>query len=148
VTDNPMAHRIVGRNGSSLAERWETTGLQAYLGTTVPDFPNLFLMAGPNTGTGHTSLVIMIEAQIEYVLRCLRYLDDHAVKTVEVRKRTVDAFNAEVQKRMSSTVWTMGGCSSWYLDKTGRNSTLWPDFSWRFTKLTRRFDPAEYLTRA
>jgi cation diffusion facilitator CzcD-associated flavoprotein CzcO len=145
VTDNPMAERVRGRHGASLAETWESSGLRAYLGTTVPGFPNLFLMTGPNTGTGHTSLLVMIEAQINYVLDCLRYMEDAGAKTVDVRDRMTEKFDSDVQAKMTTTVWTMGGCASWYLDKTGRNTTLWPDFTWQFARMTRKFDPGAYV---
>jgi cation diffusion facilitator CzcD-associated flavoprotein CzcO len=144
VTDNPMAGRVIGRKGHSLAAQWEETGLRAFAGTTVSGFPNLFLMTGPNTGIGHTSLLLMIEAQVDYVLECLGYMDENDAAMIEVRERVVDEFDEAVQRKMTTTVWTMGGCASWYLDKRGRNTTLWPDYTWRFRKLTRRFDPAGY----
>lgn len=144
VTDNPVMERVRGRDGRSLAKAWLDNGLRAYLGTTVPGFPNLFLMTGPNTGIGHTSLLVMIEAQIRYVMSCLKLMSRHRISTVEVRESTVDAFSAELQERSKTTVWTAGGCQSWYLDAEGRNTTLWPDFTWRFVRRTRRFDPENY----
>ena len=144
VLDNPMKERIVGRGDRSLAEAWRTSGLRAYLGTTVPGFPNLFLMTGPNTGIGHTSLLVMIEAQVRYVIDCLRFMQERSIATVDVLPEAVESFNAELQARMARSVWTTGGCVSWYLDDEGRNSTLWPDFTFRFRQKTRRFDPAAY----
>ena len=144
VTNNPMMKRIRGRGGRSLAEVWSENGMRAYLGTTVADFPNLFMLTGPNTGQGHTSLLVMIEAQIRYVLSGLRLMRDRAVDEVEVRPDVVENFNLRLQAKMSRTVWTMGGCASWYLDDKGRNTTIWPDFTWRFRRLTARFDPGDY----
>ena len=144
VTDNPMMERIRGRDGRSLLERWRAHGAQAYLGTTVPDFPNFFLLAGPNTGIGHTSLVFMIEAQIAYVVDALRTMTARGAATVEVRHEPFVAYNAELQAKMRRTVWNTGGCASWYLDAEGRNTTLWPDFTWKFRQRTRRFDGEHY----
>src|SRR5205807_6327217 len=115
-----------------------------HLGTTVPGFPNLFLLLGPNTGLGHNSVVFMIEAQIAYVLDCLRTMNDLALATVEVSEPALEEFNRTVDQRMRGTVWSTGGCASWYIDATGRNSTLWPGASWRFRQATRRFDIAAY----
>lgn len=144
VTDNPVLERVYGNDGRSLSEVWAETGMRAYLGTTVPGFPNLFMMTGPNTGQGHTSLLVMIEAQINYVMDALRFMTRHRVATVEVREPVVSAFNEELQRKLARTVWNRGGCSSWYLDEQGRNTTLWPDFTWRFRQRTRRFDPQNY----
>jgi len=144
VTDNPMMERIRGGDGASLLEHWRAHGAQAYLGTTVPGYPNFFLLAGPNTGIGHTSLVVMIEAQIGYVIGALRAMKARSAATVEVRQQPFEAYNAELQSKMQRTVWNTGGCASWYLDAEGRNTTLWPDFTWRFRQRTRRFDAEHY----
>jgi cation diffusion facilitator CzcD-associated flavoprotein CzcO len=145
VTDNPMLERVRGREGQSLKEAWASGGMNAYLGTTVLGFPNLFLMTGPNTGIGHTSLLVMIEAQIGYVLRCLRYMDRRGAVAIEPRPYVVARYNAALARKMPGTVWTMGGCSSWYLDAEGRNTTLWPDFTWRYRRLLRKFEPTDYI---
>src|SRR4051794_1427380 len=144
VTDNPMMERVRGRDGQSLLEHWRENGAQAYLGTTVPGYPNAFLLAGPNTGIGHTSLVFMIEAQIAYVMGALRMMSARRAATVEVRQQPFDAYNDDVQAKMRHTVWNTGGCASWYLDDKGRNTTLWPDFTWKFRQRTRRFDDENY----
>jgi hypothetical protein len=99
---------------------------------------------GPNTGLGHTSVVYMIEAQIEHLLGALEHMQMHGIATLEPRPEAQDAFVNAVDRRMTGTVWTSGGCRSWYLDVTGRNSTLWPDFTWRFRRRVARFEPAEY----
>ena len=85
VTDNPASQHIRGRHGLTLAETWAEASARAYLGTTVPGFPNLLLMTGPNTGIGHTSLVVMIEAQMDYIVQCLRRLKKSKLTTFEVR---------------------------------------------------------------
>ncbi len=87
----------------------------------------------------------MIEAQIEHVLAALRYMWRRGACAIEPRAEAQSAFVAEVQRRMEGTVWVAGGCASWYLDRTGRNSTLWPDFSWRFRRRAARLRPEEYV---
>ncbi len=144
VTDHPVMHRLIGRNGRSIAEHSADGSLRAYYGTTVPDFPNLFLMTGPNTGLGHNSIVFMIESQLNYVVDCLRTMDERGLATVEVRTDAVATFDEEIQRRLQTSVWNTGGCASWYLDANSRNTTLWPGFTWEFRRRTRRFDPEAY----
>jgi cation diffusion facilitator CzcD-associated flavoprotein CzcO len=146
VTDPPLARRVRGRDGRTLAEVWAGSP-RAHLGTTVAGFPNLFILMGPNTGLGHSSVLYMIEAQIEHLLAALRHMRRHGLASVEPRPEAQAAFVAGVEKRMEGTVWVAGGCASWYLDSTGRNSTLWPDFTWRFRRRAARFDPREYDAR-
>jgi cation diffusion facilitator CzcD-associated flavoprotein CzcO len=141
VAKMPIAERVRGRDGQLL------DGMQAHLGTTVAGFPNLFIVPGPNTGLGHTSMVVMIESQIAYVLDCLRVMDANGAGAVDVRPDVQAAYNDEVQENMGGTVW-LSGCASWYLDASGRNRTLWPGFTYRFRQRTRRFDPAHYELRA
>jgi len=143
VTDIPVADRVTGRDGESLAGRWQA-GMRAHKGTTVAGFPNLFLLVGPNTGLGHSSQVFMIESQIAYVLDAVRHLGRHGHTVCEVTGAAEAAWDDRVQSAMDGTVWTSGGCASWYLDQHGRNTTLWPGATWRFRHHTRRFDPAAY----
>jgi hypothetical protein len=142
VTDVPVAERITGRAGVSLREHW-AGGMRAYKGTAVAGFPNLFLLVGPNTGLGHSSQVFMIESQIAYVLDAVRHLRRTGA-VLEVREDAEAAWDAGVQRAMGRTVWTTGGCASWYLDDRGRNTTLWPGATWRFRRLTARFDADVY----
>ncbi len=143
VTDFPFAECVVGRDGRKLSEHW-IDGLEAYRSTTVKGFPNLFIVPGPNTGLGHTSVLVMIEAQIGYVIDALRKMDRYGLETVEVRPEVQAAYNKEIQRRLEGTVWNSGGCVSWYLDKNGKNTTLWPRTTWRFTRQMRDFDLASY----
>jgi cation diffusion facilitator CzcD-associated flavoprotein CzcO len=143
VHDHPMFERVRGREGASLAEAWDGSP-QAYRGTTIAGFPNLFLLVGPNTGLGHNSIVFIIESQLRYVMGALRAMERRGAATLEVRPEVQDAYNAQLQQRSRGTVWTEGGCASWYLDRKGRNTTLWPGFSWSFRRATRRFDPESY----
>jgi cation diffusion facilitator CzcD-associated flavoprotein CzcO len=147
VADTPYARRLRGKDGRLLSEVWQG-GAEAYLGTTVAGFPNLFLLSGPNSNQGHTSMVYMIESQVHYVLDCLRQMEEGALGTVEIRPDVLTAFNEEIQARMPRTVWMSGGCSSWYQDAEGRVSFHWPDFSFRFRRRTSSFDLSSYLTTA
>ncbi|MBS1152628.1 MAG: hypothetical protein H6Q89_4326, partial [Myxococcaceae bacterium] len=142
-TDPLGAVELRGRGGRSLAEAWKD-GMEAYLGTTVAGFPNLFLLSGPNTGIGHTSLLVMIESQLAYVLDALRTIERRGLQTVEVKPEVQRRFVAELDARSRRTVWE-SGCMSWYLDRAGRNRTLWPDFTFKFRLKTRRFDSERYL---
>ena len=147
ATDPLLAPHVRGRGGRTLAEAWSGSP-RAHLGTSVAGFPNFFILLGPNTGLGHTSVVYMIEAQIEHVLSALRHMRSHGVGALEPKPEAQAAFVAGVDARMEGTVWTSGGCASWYLDATGRNSTLWPDFTWRFRRRAARMRPEEYVMRA
>ena len=115
------------------------------LGDGHAGFPNYFMLAGPNTGIGHTSLLVMIEAQVAHVVGALRALRARGERVIAVRPDVLERWNAEVQAKAASTVWNSGGCSSWYLDDAGRNTTLWPDYTYRFTRRTRTFDPGDYV---
>ena len=145
VTDNPMLHRVRGRGGGTLAEHWSVGGMRAYLGTTVDSFPNMFFLAGPNTGIGHTSLVFMVEAQLAYLAGALKEMRRRGAASVEVRKAVLDSYTEEIQSKAARTVWNTGGCASWYLDAEDRNTTIWPDYTFRFKRRTRRFDAESYV---
>lgn len=147
VTDVPIANRISGRDGRTLAQVWSGS-MQAYKGTTVAGYPNLFFLVGPNTGLGHTSIVFMIESQINYVLDALHTMRRHAASTVEVRAEAQAAYNAELDRMTEGTVWVSGGCQSYYIDRNGHNSTLWPTYTWPFRQRTREFDEAAYALGA
>jgi cation diffusion facilitator CzcD-associated flavoprotein CzcO len=146
VTDQPIAARVRGREGRLLADVWGPSP-QAYVGTTVAGFPNLFLLLGPNTVLGHTSVVYMIEAQLDYLVDAMRTMDARRVASVDVRPDVVERFNAQVQAKLKDTVWNAGGCRSWYLDAAGRNSSLWPMHTYRFKQATKRFDADSYVLR-
>ncbi|SRR6266496_279819 len=144
ATDPPIAHRIRGRDGVLLAEAWSAGGMQALRGSTVAGFPNLFLLVGPNTGLGHNSIVFMIECQLRYLVDALRTMDARALASIEPTAAAQRRWNADLRRRMRRTVWTTGGCASWYQDAQGRVPTLWPGSTLRFRRLTRRVDLAEY----
>ncbi|MFT3924925.1 MAG: NAD(P)/FAD-dependent oxidoreductase [Myxococcales bacterium] len=143
VTEMPFASTVYGRDGRSLNETWQGSP-QAHLGTTVKGFPNLFVVLGPNTGLGHTSVVLMIEAQLRLIIEAVQHMKQNHQELVEVRPEAQQKFVDAVDRDMKGTVWTSGGCQSWYLDQTGRNSTLWPSFTFSFMQQAR-FRPEEYV---
>jgi cation diffusion facilitator CzcD-associated flavoprotein CzcO len=135
--------KVVGRDGAVLNDVWARDGAAAHLGITVAGFPNLFLLLGPNTGLGHTSVVFMIESQVRYIIQALDLLDDTGAAALEVRADAQETSVKRVRAKLTHTVW-QSGCSSWYLDERGRNIAIWPHFSWRYWLATRRIDPAHY----
>ena len=144
TTDPPIAHHLRGRGGRLLADVWREGGMQALRGTTVHGFPNLFLLVGPNTGQGHTSMVQIIESQVAYVRDALTTMERRGVAALEPLAEAQTAWNDRLAARLRGTVWTTGGCSSWYQDGHGRVTTLWPGSTVRLRRATRRVDLAEY----
>jgi cation diffusion facilitator CzcD-associated flavoprotein CzcO len=134
---------VRGRGGARLAEVWRDHA-EAYLGTAISGFPNLFLLIGPNCGLGHSSMTLMMEAQFEYVLSALEGFRRHGWRAVDVKPAVQAEFNVGLQERLERTVWNLGGCVSWYRTRTGRNTTLWPGFSFEFRRRLRRFRADDY----
>ena len=146
VTDSPTFQTVFGKDGRSLADVFDEGGQQGYKGTAIANYPNMFFLVGPNTGLGHTSMVFMIESQINYVADALETIDRQGLRTIEVRKEEQDAYNRDLQAKLAKTVWSNGGCASWYLDKHGNNTTLWPGFTFEFRRMLNSFDLAAYDT--
>jgi hypothetical protein len=90
-------------------------------------------------------MVYMIESQVGYVMEALREIKRSGALEIDVRADVQATYNYELQRKLERTVWNSGGCRSWYLDKRGRNTALWPSFTFRFRGLTRSFDPADYV---
>jgi hypothetical protein len=118
--------------------------MAAYASTTVAGFPNLFVIPGPHTGIGHTSLVYMLEAQVEHLVHALVHLRRTGQAWIAPRAAAQAADHAAVQARMRGMVWVAGGCRSWYLDARGENHTLWPDFTFRFRRRVARWVADHY----
>ncbi|MEO5654247.1 MAG: NAD(P)/FAD-dependent oxidoreductase [Marmoricola sp.] len=148
TTEQPIATHIVGRGGRSLADTWGEHGQAAYKGTTIAGFPNMFQIVGPNTGLGHSSMVFIIESQIAYVISALQQMGQRELATVEPRPEAQRAWNDDIHRRMQRTVWSTGGCASWYMDAHGRNTTLWPRTTFKFRELLRTFDVDQYVVTA
>ena len=147
TTDLPVADHIHGADGRSLAEVWGGD-MFALRGTTVSGFPNLCFVIGPNTGLGHNSMVHIIESQLSYIIsyvKELRELERQGRPAVlDARSEAEQRWTDAVERRMERTVWSTGGCVSWYQNAVGRNSTLWPASTITFRRATRRVDSAEY----
>jgi cation diffusion facilitator CzcD-associated flavoprotein CzcO len=143
ATDPPIADRVVGRYRKTLAQTWQGSP-KAHLGVCVSGFPNLFFLLGPNTGLGHNSVLLMVEAQTAYVRQALAYRRRHGAATIEPRPDAQTRFLGEIDEGTKGSVWTAGGCASWYLDSTGRNSTLWPWSVRAYRRRLARFDPSEH----
>ena len=148
TTDQPIAHHIKGRDGRTLADVWAEHGMASYKGTTTAGFPNLFQIVGANTGLGHSSMVFIIESQIAYILSAIKQMEALQIATVEPRQDVQDAWNDDLHRRMARTVWSTGGCASWYLDEHGRNTTLWPRTTFGFRGQLRTFDLEHYVVTA
>lgn len=146
IADFPFGRQVRGRDGRTLAEHWSRSP-KAHLGTTVHGFPNLFLMQGPNTGLGHTSVLLMQEVQFDHLVNAVRHMDRHGITTVEPTADAQTSFVADLDRRMQRTVWMRGGCRSWYIDSTGRNSALWPGSPGQFQRRVSAFRPEEYACR-
>jgi cation diffusion facilitator CzcD-associated flavoprotein CzcO len=146
VTSALMERQIVGRNGVKIQDAW-ADGIEAHHGISVAGFPNLFMLLGPNTGLGHTSVVFMIEVQIHHIMSCLRLLARRGADTIEVKPSAQRRSNARVHRRLTKAVWSVGGCRSWYLDEDGVNRTIWPGFSFEYWARARRARRADYILR-
>ncbi|MGK5449934.1 flavin-containing monooxygenase [Streptomyces radiopugnans] len=148
VTDMPIAQRITGADGITLAEAWKD-GMEALRGSTAAGFPNFMTVIGPNTGLGNSSMILIIEAQLNYMVDYLGQLGTLTAGSggraaLDARPEAVRSWTDHIQRRMARTVWNTGGCDSWYLDANGRNTTVWPGTTGEFAKVTRRVDLAEY----
>ena len=143
AVDAPIAERLYGADGLSLAQSWNGD-MRALRGTTIAGFPNLCMVIGPNTGLGHNSMIYMIESQLNYILDYVATLDRTGAAALDTRPGAQQAWCDDIERRMASTVWTTGGCVSWYLNAAGRNPTLWPGSTIGFRRATRHLDPAEY----
>jgi cation diffusion facilitator CzcD-associated flavoprotein CzcO len=142
IHTQPAPFEIRGRRGELLAEQWKDMP-QAYKGTTISGFPNLFMLAGPNTRIGHSSQLFMIESQVRYVVSAVETLRRERVRGYDVRRDVQDEYNAKLQQRLRGSVWE-SGCQSFYRTPDGKNTTIWPGYTFEFRALTGRFDVAAY----
>ncbi|TWE11478.1 flavin-containing monooxygenase [Rudaeicoccus suwonensis] len=134
---------VTGLQGHRLADDWDA-GIDSFYGVTVPHYPNLFFLLGPNTGLGHTSVLLMIEAQIRLIDTLLDERDKRGVTAVAVRPQIVPAHMAQIARRSDDTVWKSGGCNSWYLDERGENRSLWPESVIAYERKLARPDFVDY----
>jgi cation diffusion facilitator CzcD-associated flavoprotein CzcO len=143
VANPPIAERIVGKKGITLAEQWHGSP-QVYLGTVAEDCPNCFLTFGPNLYT-FTSAFVIIEAQLKYILSGLKKLRAEQVTSFSVDTEKSAPYNKMLQEALQNTVWNSGGCISYFIDKNGRNSTNWPWTTFYMRSRLRTFRPGDYI---
>ncbi|HEX5776044.1 MAG TPA: NAD(P)/FAD-dependent oxidoreductase [Caulobacteraceae bacterium] len=143
VTDSLKHLPITGRNGLAITDAWKD-GVRGYYGITVSGFPNYFMLLGPNTGLGHNSQIVMIEAQINYVMSALEKLDAGKIRALDLKPQVLEVHDRQIQDKLKASVWQQGGCMSWYQDATGRNVTLWPGFTFDYVKQTKAVNLDEY----
>ena len=143
VNDVDAPFQVTGLGGQDLDTTWRRDGPEAYLGTSVAGFPNLFFVIGPNTALGHNSMIYMIESHIAYIAGCIRALQRSGARTMDVRAEAQFAWNARLQARFARTVW-QSGCHSYYLTRAGKNTALWPGFTFMFRRRTRRVRTGDY----
>ena len=152
TTEPPVARLLRGRDGRTLAEHWAGEGMQALRGTTVTGFPNLFLLLGPQTLLLHNSVVHVAESQVAHLVRLLRAAARDAGPgrraVVEATPEAQDAWTRRVRAAMAGSVWTTGGCTSFYLDAQGRSTVLWPHRAAQLRRELRDVRRAEHSLRA
>jgi cation diffusion facilitator CzcD-associated flavoprotein CzcO len=141
----PLTDSIYDADGVTMADRWAGNP-SAYLGTAVAGYPNCYLIHGPNIGTGHNSVLQMFESQANYITAAVGYTSAHGLAGVQPTEAAQSAYTAEVQRMSEGSVWTAGGCQSWYLNENGRNVNIWPGATFDFRRRTLRFDPAAHHT--
>lgn len=146
VTDSPTFELVHGRDGESLSEMWGREGMSAHKGTTVHGFPNLSVLMGPATGLGHSSMIYMIESQVNYFMDMLKTKRRHGADVAEVSARAQGEWNDWIRERLPETVWVTG-CGSWYLDEHGNAPAVWPSWTWKFRAKTKKFDASSYDLR-
>ena len=134
---------IIGPSGISMQHQFDKTGVKAHRAVSVPGFPNFAMLGGPNSGLGHNSIIVMLEAQFKYIIGCLNLMRQREAKLLDVKPQSEAEFDKRVQDGLQSTVWHTG-CKSWYLDKNGRNYTLWYSSTLAYRRLMRRVDPNDF----
>jgi cation diffusion facilitator CzcD-associated flavoprotein CzcO len=135
---------VSGIGGRGLRDEWQH-GAHAYLGVTVSGFPNLFMLYGPNTNLGHNSILVMIEAQVAYVVDVLRQMAKRGVKRLDVKRAVMDEYNHALQKDLAKSVWAANK-ASWYKLADGTITNNWPHSTIRYRRLLRRADLGAYET--
>ncbi len=143
ATDGLISYPVHGRNGVALRDKWQTFP-RAYLGTTVPHFPNLFIVTGPNTGIGHTSALFIIESQMHYIMNCIERVRAGDRRTIEVKADAEARYTGHIHSQMEHTVWKSGGCNSWYQSKSGHVIAMFPGFSFTYRRWARNFRAADH----
>lgn len=144
ATNLPIADRLHGKDGEKLSDAWKA-GQVAHLGSTVTGFPNMFIMLGPGTTLSHTSMTLMIEAQLHYISDFLRKAEKLSISTINVKRDKMRAYREKLDRDIGGTVWSsVGGCDSWYQDEHGRSTAVWPNYVLKFKWMNRRFNTDDF----
>ena len=142
ATDFLAPMQIRGRDGVELNQAWRE-GAEAYKGISVSGFPNLFILYGPNTNLGHSSIIYMLESQFRYVLGCIQALQARGLRYLDVKAQVQQAYNRRIQADSHRTIWEQG-CSSWYKTASGKSTNNWPGYTFTYRHLTRAPELADY----
>ena len=146
ATDGIISYSVEGRNGAILSNVWADFP-RAYLGTSIPDFPNLFIVTGPNTGIGHTSAIFVIESQMRYIMNCITKVVQEHKSTIEVTPNAEDKYTSMIHSEMEKTVWYDGGCDSWYKSKSGKVIAMFPGFSFNYRRMCNRLNLNDHIIK-
>lgn len=144
ATDGVISYPVVGKNGQTLQDVWQEFP-RAYLGTTIPNFPNFFVVTGPNTGIGHTSAIFVIEAQMNYIMQALGAVLAQDKQAIDVSAAAENDYTQMIHREMKKTVWQNGGCQSWYQSKSGHVIAMFPGFSFTYRQMAKRFQPKHHI---
>jgi len=140
----PYAAKVVGKHGLSLEQQW-SSGMQGYQSTTVHNFPNLFILNGPNTGSGHNSALYFLETQFDLILDALQFFEQEQIQVFEADQSAENSYMQELQQLSQGSVWLSESCKSWYLDPVSRKLTLvWPDYAHSFRDKNQHFIRSGY----
>ncbi len=143
ATDGVISYPVMGKNGQTLAQAWQDFP-RAYLGTSAPGFPNLFIVTGPNTGIGHTSALFLIESQMSYIMKAIKQVEKQSKKVIEVKADAEEKYTKNIHKEMNRTVWQNGGCNSWYKSNSGKVIAMFPGFSFTYRRWANNFKNTDH----
>jgi cation diffusion facilitator CzcD-associated flavoprotein CzcO len=141
-TDNYL--RVVGMDGRVLADEWNREGCEAYLGINVAGYPNMALLLGPNSGLSHSSALHVMESQMRYIVQYLERISNAGTAWLDVKPEVQSLYNVKVQSRLVGTVWA-AGCTSWYLNRDGRNAAIYPGLTWQYRRATAQWNANDYV---
>ena len=132
-----------GLGGHTVAEDWKASPT-AYYGITTANYPNMYMLVGPHTGLGHNSIIFMIEAQVDYIIKCMKMVKDKKADWIDVKPEAMTRFLGEMTESLQGTVWS-SGCKSWYQTADGINFAIWPKSTWRYWLETRNVIEGDYV---
>lgn len=139
-----VSYDVIGQNEHTLATQWKQYP-RAYLGTSMPNFPNFFVVTGPNTGIGHTSALFVIESQLIYIMKCIKEVYKKQVTSIQPNSEAEQKYTSMIHIEMEKTVWHTGGCNSWYQNRNGKVIAMFPGFSFSFRRLCKNFNKRDHI---